>query len=84
MGKKYSLLMAPSSQKDDWQPHGRSANQGRLLKLTNKLAVLRLRASSTETAILHLCCMYPAKDLLRAAIEIWAITADRYFAQRLL
>lgn len=83
MGKKYDLLMAPHSQKAEWQPHGRSANQGHPLKTTQEEQcadfALPLKDGSTPP-LLH----YPAKDLFNAAIGIWKMTADRYFAQRLL
>ncbi|MBA3994973.1 MAG: hypothetical protein C0469_15750, partial [Cyanobacteria bacterium DS2.3.42] len=83
MGKKYDLLMAPRSQKAEWQPHGRSANQGNALKITQEQQcsnfALPLKDGSTPP-LLH----YPAKDLFNAAIGIWRMTADRYLAQRLL
>lgn len=83
MGKRFRLFMAPYSQKAEWQPHGRTAKQSQLLRLSaiEQSKNFRLpEASGSTPPVLH----YPEKDMLHAAFEIWKKTSDRTFAQRLL
>ncbi len=83
IGKPYKLLKAPYSYSSEWYPHGRSANQGTWMGYgvhTSRPEFSLANGLTGAPLILH----YPEKDLLRAALEIWGIAGDRWFAPRIL